>query len=399
MTATPPAVQNTQLFTQRIQDALTITRQKMRDFDTVFPDDTSSGQVYSPRAERMVQTRTGPRMSLLGENVGWTTGFWTGQLWLAYELTGDQAFADVAAGQLPSFERRLTERIDVDHHDVGFLYTLSAVAQTRLTGSGEAREVGLRAAEQLLTRYLPSAGILQAWGELDDPEQRGRIIIDCLMNLPLLYWASAQSGETRYAEAARRHAHNSLRTVIRHDSTTFHTFFFNAETGEPSHGRTSQGSGDDSCWSRGQAWGIYGFALSYMLTRDEAFLTAARQLADYFLVNLPEDGVVYWDFAFRDGDGEEKDSSAAAIAVCGLHELAKWLPEAEARPYRDAAADILTSLCQAYAATPGGSSNALLLHGVYGKPGGDGVDEANLWGDYFYLEALVRHTRDWSLFW
>lgn len=136
-----------------------------------------------------------------------------------------------------------------------------------------------------------------------------------------------------------------------------------------------------------------------MLTRDEAFLTAARQLADYFLLNLPEDRVVYWDFAFRDGDGEEKDSSAAAIAVCGLHELAKWLPDTEARPYRDAAADILTSLCQGYAATPGGSSNALLLHGVYGKPGGDGVDEANLWGDYFYLEALARHTRDWSLFW
>lgn len=203
MTATPPAVQNTQLFTQRIQDALTITRQKLGVFDTVFPDDTSSGQVYSPRAERTVKTRTGPRRSEPGENVGWTTGFWTGQLWLAYELTGEQAFADVAAGQLPSFERRLTERIDVDHHDVGFLFTLSAVAQARLTGSGEAREVGLRAAEQLLTRYLPSAGILQAWGELDDPEQRGRIIIDCLMNLPLLYWASAQSGETRYAEAAR----------------------------------------------------------------------------------------------------------------------------------------------------------------------------------------------------
>ena len=387
------------LFEHHIQNALKITRDKLSIFTTAFPDDTSADQVYELRAPRTAMTKTGLRLTQPGENVGWTTGFWTGQLWLAHELSGDPAFREVAERQLPLFANRLDERLDIDHHDIGFLYTLSAVAQARLTGSAEAREVGIRAAEQLYSRYLPSAGILQAWGDLNDPSEQGRLIIDCLMNLPLLHWASLQTGETRFAEAARRHAHNSLRTVVREDFTTFHTYFFDPITGEPRFGRTSQGLRDDSCWSRGQAWGLYGFALSYMLTRDEEFLTASRHLADYFLANLPQDLVVYWDFAFEDGDGEEKDSSAAAIAVCGLHELSKWLPEDEAVRYREAASAILVSLCRDYANTHGSGSNALLLHGVYGKPGGDGVDEANLWGDYFYLESLTRHTRDWGLFW
>lgn len=388
-------------FHQHLADALQITRCKLETFTTTFPDDTSSAQMYPLRAARMVKTGRGPRPSEPGENVGWTTGFWTGQLWLAYELSGEAEFRGAASHQLGSFERRLTERIDIDHHDIGFLYTLSAVAQARLTGSALAREVGLRAADHLLTRFLPAAGILQAWGELDDPVEQGRIIIDCLMNLPLLYWASAETGDSRYADAARQHAHKSLLTVVRQDYTTFHTFFFDPATGDPRHGCTAQGFGDDSCWARGQAWAIYGFALSYALTREPAFLEASRHLADYFLAHLPEDLVVYWDFTFGDGDDEEKDSSASAIAVCGLHELAKWLPAGDSSVYRDAARDILAALCSGYAASPESeaASNALLLHGVYGKPGGHGIDEANLWGDYFYLEALTRHTRDWRLFW
>jgi unsaturated chondroitin disaccharide hydrolase len=160
-------------------------------------------------------------------------------------------------------------------------------------------------------------------------------------------------------------------------------------TGQPLRGETEQGSADDSCWARGQAWGIYGFALNHRYTGDPTLLDAARRCADRFLSHLPADGVAYWDLEFGDGSGEERDSSAAAIAVCGLFELG-------GERYRSAALRILGSLIDGYAAT----ESALLRHGVYDKPKGIGVDEGTLWGDYFYLEALTRVTRpDWKDHW
>jgi unsaturated chondroitin disaccharide hydrolase len=165
-------------------------------------------------------------------------------------------------------------------------------------------------------------------------------------------------------------------------------------TGDPLRGETEQGHADDSCWARGQAWGIYGFALNHRYTGDPSFLEASVRCARYFLSHLPADRVPYWDLAFGDGSSQERDSSAAAIAVCGLDELANLSGDAG---YRAAGQKILRSLAQSYstAGSTGSSagSNALVLHGVYDKPKSVGVDEGNLWGDYFYLEALARATR------
>jgi unsaturated chondroitin disaccharide hydrolase len=188
---------------------------------------------------------------------------------------------------------------------------------------------------------------------------------------------------------------------VRPDDTTFHTFYFDPETGAARFGKTAQGAGDDSCWARGQAWAMYGFTLNYAGTRDEALLQTARRVSDYFLAHLPADKVAYWDLIYRDGSSEERDSSAAAIAVCGLMELSRKLPERDGRThYRDAAIEVLASLYENYSTRNAPESNALLLHGVYSKPGGVGVDEGNLWGDYFYLEALTRLARpDWKPYW
>jgi len=213
----------------------------------------------------------------------------------------------------------------------------------------------------------------------------------------LLYWATRESGDGRYHEAAHRHARQAARYLVREDASTFHTYYFDADTGAPRYGDTHQGYRDDSCWARGQAWGIYGFVLSYAYTRDPVFLETACRVADYFLAHLPADRVAYWDLSFTDGSGEERDSSASAIAASGLLELVRWLPEGEGERYGRAAQDMLASLSEGYAAPP--ESNALLLHGVYGKPNGSGIDEANLWGDYFYLEALTRLSRDWKPYW
>jgi unsaturated chondroitin disaccharide hydrolase len=252
-----------------------------------------------------------------------------------------------------------------------------------------------------MTRFLEPAGIVQAWGNLSDPRQRGRTIIDSLMNMPLLYWASSESGDERFANAAKRHTAQLRDNIFRADDSTYHTFHWDVQTGVPLNGTTAQGFADDSCWARGQAWGILGFALNHRFTGDPSFLHAAIRCADYFLAHLPQDTTPFWDMVFGTGSSEERDSSAGAIAVCGLLECAHWLPNGERRQrYLQSADDLLLALVEGCTPTSDSPSDALLLHGVYSKPEGKGVDEGNLWGDYFYLEALMRRTNPrWQLYW
>jgi unsaturated chondroitin disaccharide hydrolase len=333
-------------------------------------------------------------------NTEWTTSFWPGMLWLAWEYTGDPVFRSAAESFIPDFRSRLDSRLETETHDLGFLYSLSCVAPWRLTGNRAAREAALKAADLLMIRFYEKAGIIQAWGNLNDPAQKGRIIIDCAMNLPLLHWASEQTGNPYYREAAERHISMANRYIIRPDWSTYHTYFFDTETGAPLRGSTAQGFSDDSCWSRGQAWGIYGNALSCIYLRDPSLPETARALARYFLNRLPPDLVAYWDLVFTGGD-EERDSSAAAIAACGLLELARILPAADPdhRRFENAALHIVASLARSYTTAGEAGSNGILLHGVYAKPQGKGVDECTLFGDYFYIEALLRIVQRWQPYW
>jgi unsaturated chondroitin disaccharide hydrolase len=334
------------------------------------------------------------------DNTEWTNGFWTGMLWLAYELTGAARYRAAALRHVTSFHARQRDRVNVDHHDLGFLYSLSCVAGWQLTGEPLAAEAALGAARLLLARHLPGAGIIQAWGELSDPAQRGRMIIDCNLNLPLLYWASDHTGDPAFRRAADRHIDAAARHIVRPDGSTFHTFFFDPASGAPLHGKTHQGYADDSCWARGQAWGIAGFPLVYRHNGDARLVDLAKVLANHYLNRLPADGICHWDLVFTSGR-EPRDSSAAAIAACGLLELARQLPLADPlrATYERAAAGMVGTLAQDYADTSGTPGAGLLLHGVYHKPNGVGVDEACIWGDYFYLEALVRLTRTWRPYW
>ena len=377
---------------EAIQAALTQIEGSLETFARICPHDTTINNVYPPR-----RLRDNPE----GANVGWTTGFWPGILWLAYEWTGDDKYRRVAELQGELFAERMNNKVDVDHHDLGFLYTPTAIAQYHLTGDEAAKEVGIEAARTLLNRFWDKPGIIQAWGRMDDPNQKGRTIVDSLMNLPLLYWATEVTGDPIFRQSALRHAEQLQRTFVRADDTTYHTYYFDTETGKPLYGKTAQGAADESCWARGQAWAMYGFTLSYAYTKDESFLETAQRLTDYFLAHVPADGVVYWDLAFGDGSGEEKDSSASAIAACALLEMVKWLPDGEQKErYARAAAETVQALATHYAANSVPGSNALILHGVYSKPGGNGVDEANLWGDYFYMEALIRMAKpDWKMYW
>lgn len=334
------------------------------------------------------------------DNTCWTASFWTGMLWLAYEYTHDEKYKIIAMKQVKSFRERLKSDELTNTHDIGFLYSLSCVAAYKITGDEFARETAILAADRLMDRYFPIAGIIQAWGDLNDPEQQGRMIIDCCMNLPLLYWATEITGKQKYKDAATSHVKQAAKYIIREDSSTYHTFYMNVETGEPKYGSTCQGYSDDSCWARGQAWAIYGFPLSHGYITDENILGLTDYVANYYLNRLPEDEVCYWDLIFTEGD-MERDSSSAAIAACGLLEYFKYIKDGDDKKdiYKNAAIKMIKSLSSNYTTVSEPQSNGILLHSVYDKPKNVGVNECNIWGDYFYFEALMRLDRDWDIYW
>ena len=337
-------------------------------------------------------------------NDEWTTGFWTGEIWLAYEWSGDERLKKAGEIQVKDFLKRIREKHLVDHHDMGFLYSPSCVAAYKLTGNQEGREAAILAADQLLTRFQPKGEFLQAWGPMNQPENY-RLIIDCLLNLPLLYWASEETGDQKYREIAEKHLHTAMANVIREDDSTWHTFYFNMETGEPDHGATCQGYKDDSAWARGQAWGIYGSALAYRYTGEKRYIQSFRRVLKYYLDHLPKDMVPYWDLTFTDGDGQPRDSSSASIAACGLLEMAKYLNREEAEPLICLARRMMKALYDHYAVKDSALSNGLVLHSTYSNHSPyntcrhEGVDECNSWGDYFYMEAMTRLIKKWKPYW
>lgn len=383
--------QNEQMTEQEVKEALeTAVSQSefaLSEFGTRFKHIFSTNQFYTE-----------------AQNNQWTNGFWTGELWLAYEYSGNKKFLETAMAHTKSFRNRAENRVETDTHDLGFLYSPSCVAAYKLTGDAEARKTALMAADMLLERFHEKGQFLQAWGALNEPGNY-RLIIDCLLNLPLLYWASEETGDPNYKEKADAHIHTALKVLIRPDYSAYHTFFFDPETGEPERGVTHQGYSAESAWSRGQAWGIYGIALSCRYTRKAEYIDLFDHVAGYFLEHLPKNLIPYWDFIFTDGSDEPRDSSSAAIAACGMLEMAKYLDGGKQEFYINAAKRLMKALYDSCAVKDTAISDGQLLHGVYGRktPYNDcidhGIDECNLWGDYFYVEGLMRLYKEWNPYW
>lgn len=357
-------------------------------------------------------------------NTEWTNGFWTGELWLAYEHCKENSLSEAmifkkehnnenldstliknaAEIQIVSYLDRINRKTSVDHHDMGFLYSPSCVAGYKLVGNEKGKEAAIKAADQLISRYHPVGEFLQAWGELNAPENY-RLIIDCLLNLPLLYWASEETGDNKYRLIAEKHIHTAVANVIRPDYSTWHTFFFDMETGAPHHGATCQGYRDGSAWTRGQTWGIYGLALAYKYTGCTEYIDIFKKVTQYFLEHLPKDLVPYWDLEFGEGSAQPRDSSSASIAACGMLEMAKYLNAEDKKYYTGLAKRLLKSIYDNYRVKDLETSNGLVLHSTYSNRSPYntcnhyGVDECNSWGDYFYMEALTRLSKDWKPYW
>lgn len=334
------------------------------------------------------------------QNIEWTNGFWTGILWLCYEETGEDKFRLLAEKHVESFLHRIENMIEVEHHDLGFLYSLSCVSAYKLTGNERAKKAALLAADKLMSRYQPVGEFIQAWGELGARDNY-RLIVDCLMNIPLLFWAYEVTGEEHYREVALKHYETTIQHAIRDDASAFHTYYFDPETGKGVEGKTRQGYSDSSSWSRGQAWLVYGIALSHSYYEQDSNIELFEAITNYFLNRLPEDFVCYWDFIFDDSSNQSKDSSAAAIAVCGMNLMQRYLPEINQYKllYQYAQHAMLRSLMQNYTEQKTEGITALLNEGVYSWHSGKGVNEGNIWGDYYYLEALIRFKKNWRMYW
>ena len=317
----------------------------------------------------------------------WTSGHFPGSLWYLYEATGDGFFKDRATVWTESIAPNSKV---VDHHDTGFIMYCSFGNARRLLKTDKYDGLLLETANSLSTRFNPGLGLIRSWGAPDD-KRRFLVIPDNLMNLELLEWAAkAKGGDKRFDRIARSHATVTMANHFRADGGAYHVLDYDQKTLRVKSIERGQGAGCGSAWSRGQSWAIYGYTMMFRETGDPAYLEFAKKLADFAVdnPNMPGDGVPYWDFG---APGEERDTSAAAIMASGLLELATFAKGEKGAKYRAFAVKQLLSLCSdEYFAKPGENGDWLLKHGVGNKPAGSEVDTPLDYGDYYFLEALLR---------
>ena len=318
----------------------------------------------------------------------WVDGFWTGLLWLAYAHTGD---SDLRSGAEYWTNRLAHLKTNTGTHDLGFIFYLSHVLAGRLSGDDAWYDNAVEAAHTLVQRFNPRGEYLQAWDDDGIRKWAGRTNIDLMMNLALLYWASETTGDEKPADIATLHARTSRLALVRGDGSTAHVADFDPNSGLLIRREQYQGYSHDSCWSRGQAWALYGFATCYRHSGIEAFLATARALADYTRRNLPEDHVPYWDYDSPHIPDSYRDSSAAAVTACGLLELAA-LDSVNAARWTNLAQRILVSLCENYLIAGVTGPSSLLRDAARSVPA-NLMEHGLIYGDYFFMEALTAFTR------
>lgn len=321
----------------------------------------------------------------------WTNGFWAGLMWLTYLRTGDETCKNIAEAS----EKRLDDAFMLFnglHHDVGFMWLLSAVAHYRIDGNELSKTRGMHAATLLAGRFNHDAEFIRAWNQ----DFTGWSIIDSMMNIPLLYWASEETQDPRFRAIAMKHADTAMRCFVRADGSVNHIVSFDPNTGEVLETPAGQGYASGSSWSRGQAWALYGFVLSYIRTGKRDYLDIAKRVAHYFVANIPEDGVPSVDFR-APKEPVLKDTSAGAIAACGLIEISKHVGEFEKDMYTKAAEMILKGLEQHcdFSLT----NQSILQNSTEQYHEKQGHHIPLIYGDYFLVEALMKIKGNELLFW
>lgn len=330
------------------------------------------------------------------DKVTWTTGMWTGAYWLAYQLTDDEKFRKTAESHMKYYIETANYPEKLHTHDTGFKYMPSCVEAYKITGNEEYRTAALRAAKIQLEHFCPVNKFLIRVGTRSENDLyvHYRALVDSMMNISLFFWAYEETGDKAYYDAGVEHYRTTAKYLIREDGSSYHHYQFDPQTLEPVRGLTFQGSADDSCWSRGHSWLVCGYPIAYKYTKDEEIFNIHKAVSYFFMDHLPENCIPYWDFDFNDGSMEPRDASAAAIAVCGLLEMCKYLPDgAEEKPlYKNAADKMMKALIE-LCANENEETDCLLTHVSGAVPHNIDIDNCATYGDYFYLEALVRYLK------
>lgn len=318
----------------------------------------------------------------------WTSGFYAGNLWQMYEYTNDKSWEQSARQWTAALEK---EKFNTRTHDLGFMLYCSFGNGYRLTKDPAYKDILIQGAKSLSTRFNPKTGTIKSW---DHGKWQYPVIIDNMMNLELLFWATKTTGDSSFYKIAVTHANTTLKNHFRADNSSYHVVDYDTVTGKVLSRVTHQGYADESAWARGQAWGLYGYTATYRETKNKRYLDQAVKIADFMLnhPNLPKDKVPYWDFNAPNIPNEERDASAATITASGLLELQGYVKNGDR--YKKAAEEMLTSLSSpAYLAKTGTNNDFILMHSVGHKPAKSEIDTPIIYADYYYIEALLRYHR------
>lgn len=355
-----------------------------------LPYTTDSNGVFDNRADSGKDFR-------IDDGVNWwTNGFWAGILWLIYHDTKDDKYRDYARIQ----ENMLTPAFDMFyglHHDVGFMFVPSAVADYRITKNAVSRKNALHAANLLAGRFNAKGGYIRAWNDLDDSDTRGWAIIDCMFNISLLFWASRETRDPRYAHIAKEHATTVMNAFVRENGSVCHIVEFDPETGKRIKSHGGQGYAHGSSWTRGQAWGLYGFTSAYRNSCDEAYLKTAEKIADYCISKIDDTGIIPIDFD-QPKEPCYEDSCGACIMAGGLIDLSEQIEdESKKEVYLETAYKIIRTIaekradytreCEAIVQNCSASYHNKIHH------------ETMVYADYFYIEALYKLTGSGFMMW
>ncbi|GEO08662.1 glycoside hydrolase family 88 protein [Segetibacter aerophilus] len=318
----------------------------------------------------------------------WTSAFFPGELWYLYEYTGKKEWKAEAEKYTANIER---EKTNAGTHDMGFKIYCSFGNGYRLTKDAYYKEVIIQAAKTLSTRFNPTTGVIKSWD--NRTKWKYPVIIDNMMNLELLFEVSKLTGDQSFYKIAVSHANTTMKNHYRPDFSSYHVVDYDTATGKVLQKTTHQGYSDESAWTRGQSWGLYGYTMCYRETKDKAYLTHAEGIADYILKhpNLPEDLIPYYDFNAPGIPNEPRDASAASIMAAALYELSTY--SKNGKKYKDAADKIVENLTNSYRSKPGESYGFLLLHSTGSKAQNSEVDVPLSYADYYYIEALMRGKR------
>lgn len=321
---------------------------------------------------------------IMGNSVEWTSGFFPGSCWIMYELTREK-FWEEKASQYTWF---IADAASRSQHDLGFMFNNSFGRAYKMTKDDSYKEVLLTAARTLSGRYNEKIGCLQSWGMSE--RWNFPVIIDAMMNMELMFKATEMTGDSTYWKMAVSHADKTMKNHFRTDYSSYHVVSYYQSTGEVQCKQTSQGYSDESFWSRGQTWGLYGFTMCYRYTRDAKYLNQAIHIADFLLGLDYNDYIPYWDMACPDIPNTPKDASAGAIMASALLELCRYVDGAKANEYKDFAIKQISNLHDSYSCSYGTNFGFVLDNSVGSYPVNYQISVPTVYADYYYLEALAR---------